>query len=258
MKITAKTKWTGLVASFLGSLSVCHAIETDLGVTGFARANSLAGIVEGQAGASQLLWGDSNAGPMFGYIRASGTLRSSIVTNGYRAQFEAYPVSFLGVTAGAQGLHRLAPAPAIDCDIRECKGWVQSNYIQARAVFRAGEFFGQAYVQRDVFLRQEGKTLPIFEPMMMLGLASAGDQVTTWNAVLGYQLTPEWSGGVVYMTAESDKTREKTLHEMLFARWKPAEITYNLAIGRVNSNVVGVGPQVLLSVAWWPKARIGY
>lgn len=241
---------------FLSILS-CGAVETDLGVAGFLRGKSPAGILEGQAGASQVAWGDPGAGPMFGYIRASGSLRTSGLANGYRAQLDAYPVSFFGVSAGTQGLHRASDAPSVNCEGLDCRGWVRSRYLQVRGVFRFGEVFGQAYFQRD-FFSDGGAGVPLFEPMTMLALDPLGDRVNSWNGVLGYQVNPEWALGGLYLGASSGVFNGKSENELLFARWKPSDVTYTFAVGRVSSSVVGVGPQALVMIAWWPKARVGY
>jgi hypothetical protein len=208
--------------------SSSQAIETDYGITGVARMNTPAALVDFQAGAS----------------------------NGYRAQLEFYPISLIGLNVGTQGLHRLVDAPSIDCESYECGGWVQSHFIQARAVIGAGKFFGQVLFHRDFYLERKNVNRPIFDPVTLLPLLG-DDRSDSWTGLAGYTFTPEWSAGLLYMSAKASLSEGKAEHMAAFARWKPSEFTYTLALGRANSTVNGVGPQALFMFGWWPKPKVG-
>lgn len=253
----------GLTISAALAFSVMHAsnalaVETDFGLIALGRLRTPAFIVEAQGGASQVLWGDPATNPIFGYVRASGGARTSGVANGYRAQLELYPVSLLGVTVGTQGLYRSVDAPGVDCARYECRGWVQSHYLQFRSVVGFSGNFAQILYQRDFYEDRPSLAIPLFDSVTLLPLQGTGDHARSWTAVVGRNFAPHWAGGALWMHSKSPTTRAHSASAALFARWTPAEVTYTLGIGRGNSSVAGVGAQALATLSWWPKPRVGF
>lgn len=249
------------VIALLGLILVSQnsqAFDTDLGINASMRTTKLSGAGEIQGGLSQVIWGTPGMNPNFGYTRLSAAFRSAGLANGYRAQLEMYPISVFGITLGRQGLMRLSNAPGIDCTRYDCSVDVASNYLQMRGVFKVSEVFGQVIFQRDIYSNQYYSLPLVFEPMNQLAISSGGDYTTTWTVVTGYEINPVWSSGIVYQHSNAENTGYNMQSELLFARYKPANTTYSLAVGRVGTTVFGVGPQVAFTLSWWPKARIGF
>ncbi len=238
--------------------TLAPAAESDFGVVALGRLKTPAFIAEAQGGLTQVLWGDPETNPIFGYVRGSAAARTSGVANGYRAQLEIYPVSLLGLTLGTQGLYRSVDAPGVDCVSYECRGWVQSHYLQIRSVIGFAGNFAQIQYQRDFFEARATLPIPLFDSMTMLPLVGSGDRARSWTAVLGRNFTPTWAGGALWLHSKSPVTRTHTGNSAIFARWTPADLAYTLALGRADSTIAGVGAQALVTVSWWPKPRVGF
>ena len=246
-----------LALAFLLSTSA-FALDTDLGFAAFMRTTKLSGAVEAQAGLSQVVWGNAGTDPLYGYVRASLAGRTAGTAWGYRAQLELYPVSIFGITLGRQALARFSDAPNINCTAIDCGVDVTSDFLQIKGLFKVQDTFGQIIFQRDLFEKQYYSKPTVFEPVNQIGIDANGDYGTTWNLITGYQIDPQWSGGVIYSHANASITNHNSQSELLFARWKPADINYTLAVGRVQTSVIGVGTQAAFTLSWWPKAKIGY
>jgi len=89
-----------------------------------------------ESGYNQILWGNKKKSTdvLFGLARPSLGISTSGVINVVKAEFEFFPISFIGFTAGRQYIHSNFDFPFFDCEAVSCKGEFERNYIESKMI----------------------------------------------------------------------------------------------------------------------------
>jgi hypothetical protein len=148
----------------------------------------------GNAGQSYKLWGQEGEKIKYGFVRASGTLQSSVVVNSIMGQVDFYPISFLGFYAGKDYTRRDFDVFTFDCTKVTCRGRLDRDYVGSRMalayknVFLVGEY-------RVIRASVQDKEKPFAEERSTLIGGPGQDTLHRTDFVLGYRLTPNYSVG---------------------------------------------------------------
>lgn len=239
----------------LGAIFSSHA-DLDYSVSAIARTTPIASQVDGTLGYGQRLWGDETT-PFYGYIRPSTSLRGSTSPAGV-VNLDIYPVSFFGMSVGRIYMHRYVDQPEINCELAECKGWFNNSYIQAKLLGKYQKFFGTLTFQKDFYDSHDSSVRPVYQAVNVVFISPNKDQGEDWFAVLGYEINPQWSVGVIAEEFSSQKLNHHQDMQLAFVKWTREEWSYTVGAGRFQSTPLGAGPELTINAVWTGKKKIGF
>jgi len=157
----------------------------------------------GSAGAGIPLWGDTQSWK-YGFTRLALNGATSAVVNRVGLEFQVFPISILGVSAGFDsGLRNFRPR-FVDCVLLECEGRVDRAYLRGQLFLGVKNLFFNLNVRYEgVHSYKSGK--PFFDEMMLVQGRNFGEALLQYNPVLLYRLSEVWMvGGVSLYTRALD------------------------------------------------------
>ena len=143
----------------------------------------------------------------YGYVRAAFNGTSSVVINRAGLEFQFFPISIFGISAGYDvGLRWFSP-PWADCVAFDCRGRVDRPYVRAQFVAAVSKvaFSMQARLDR---LRSFGGNPFFFDEMTLITGNRRGETILTLNPTLLFQLDDRWRVGGISLYTKSDQTQE--------------------------------------------------
>jgi len=193
--------------------------SVDYNIKAVTRSYPVALSFIGTIGYGQKLWG-SESGPLYGYIRPSAYVQTSGVINGAGVQLDIFPVSFLGFYGGSKKIKRgTDELGSFNCLTTICNGTMTRNYI--------GSKLGLAF--KNVFLFIEGKSESVEvddragvfaeETGTLLG-QSGGDKLTQVTGITGYEISKEFSLGVLVQHSQMKELKNKSVMSLGISRMK--------------------------------------
>lgn len=173
----------------------------------------------GTAGQSYKLWGQEGEKIKYGFVRASGTLQSSVVVNSVMGQVDFYPISFLGLYAGKDYTHRDFDVFTFDCTKVTCRGRLDRDYVGSRMalayknVFMVGEY-------RVIRASVQNKDKPFAEERSTLIGGPGQDTLHRTDFVLGYRLNTQYSVGYLLHRNVMQKYENTSHMNQAFVRYQ--------------------------------------
>jgi hypothetical protein len=95
-----------------------------------------------ESGYGLKFWGEKEKPSdfLYGFVRPSLQLSSSAVINSVKAEFEVFPISFLGFAVGRQYQDSNYNFPFLDCDKVQCTGGYERNFVESKIALAASDF----------------------------------------------------------------------------------------------------------------------
>lgn len=217
--------------------------KMDLRYEAFFRPYPLGGFVRVDAGYGQRIWGsDANNSPLYGMIRPHIQLQNSGLITSARSFLELHPISFWSLYVGKEYTHRSNNKLATyDCEKVYCDtGLFERNHwgtklaMKIKKVFYLGRFQWQTTIFDNnpfAYFAEEQGTL--------LGRGNR-DTLFYQMHVLGYELNPIQSIGLLYKRNRIKSTHQSTIMAMLIYRHQFTD-PFHPDKGRNFSLTVGPG-----------------
>ena len=139
------------------------------------------------------LWGDTTTWK-YGYVRAVANLATSVVVNRAGIEFQLYPISLLGLSAGFDSGVRNFTPKYLDCSTYQCNGIINRKFLKVNAV---GAYRGFVFsvMGRYEELKAIDSEKPFFDEMSLLTGNPVGEHVFTLNPALLYVLNDTYRIG---------------------------------------------------------------
>lgn len=219
-------------------------LHSDYQVGGVFRSFPIGGLAHANAGASMKIWGDENAKPFYGFLRGSGTFRSSGIINSASAELEFFPISFLGITSQLEKSYRNPFAlDTFDCDIVHCQGNLLRKTVGVKGAITVKGYF--TLFNLTTTLQEIDKTAndKIFADEMSTLEGSAGkDRRNSLSIVLGKDINDSTKLGVVLIKHSMTGTSQNSLFRIGIIQKTISKIDWTLGIGsfrtRYDQNVL--------------------
>ena len=223
------------------------------------RAVPFGAIFTWQSGYGFPIWGDPKTTKVYGYLRPGVVAQTIGVVNRGEAHFDLFPISILGLRAGANFSQRAqGKFDTVDCEMFDCKGVVTRQFIQAQAMFGVAGFF-TALTGRWTKLKHSGSTQIFIDETSSLPGKVLGDSLTTWNGMLGYSVDEIWRVGVFTQFVRMHEVVGNSNWTFAFAQmnsdsalgfFKGEDWTYNFGIGTYTSPVHPIGFSAVFRLKW--------
>lgn len=224
--------------------------DIDYNISGGVRSYPLSGILEGDLGYSQLLWGQAGSGPMYGYIRPHVGAGTAGYYNSAIASLDLYPISFLGFRAGGESIQNDKDYKAYDCDRYQCKGRSYRTFAQAELTAGYGSFFVQLREKRERWTLGKPNSGEFIETTSGLSLAGQGDSQTVYRATAGYKVNPTWTILGMYTYSQSDNTREVSRMPIAAVRYMTGALSVGVGAGVYSSTIKAEGGTAMAFFSW--------
>ena len=223
----------------------------EFSVQSFGRTYS-PGLAINPTGAYSLrTWGTA-ADPLHGYVRIAGVALLTPTSVGARTEFDFYPVSFLGFTAGRNWIERFGDIPSLDCERNECIGTLHSSDLSVRGLLKVGNIFGSVKFTKIFYDLSESGARNLVDPMGALIVSGDGEESNQWNVATGIDLSPEWAIGGIFQSQELLLNSGTQNAQYLFARRKKDAFTFTVGAGRFSSEMKSAHPSFIAAVVWAP------
>jgi hypothetical protein len=240
---------TAIVILLFFSVSVHAGYDFNFGTTD--RSYPLSGTVEADGGYDFLLWGTAGGGsPWYGYLRPHIDGATTLTYSELGASLDFYPLSFLGLRAGGEGVQNDANMTAYDCVSYICRGRFYQTFAQATLTLGAGPFFAQARWRRERWTEGSPGTGLFIEPTAGYALSGMGDSQTMYRATVGLKLNPIWSAAGVFLYYQSDNSHEVSRFPFAIVRWSSGPYSVGVGGGVFSSTIKPAEGSALLILNW--------
>lgn len=177
----------------------------------YYRNYPLGGSIDLNLGYALVLYGEAGnkEDPFFGYVRGEVMASGSTGYSGWGYQFQAFPVSFLGLTAGQFFYDNDRDYTAYDCSTYACTGTYREDFIEARLALAYKSLFlvGRSKITRATE-SNSGNEIGFISPDYSLALTRDRDKVHKMTVLGGYDITEKWAAIATYIRSEADRSNQ--------------------------------------------------
>lgn len=147
------------------------------------------------------VWGERGPGQvLYGYVRPSTTLSTSILVNRAEVAVDLFPVSFFGLSAGIRGSQRAVSLDTLDCNAVYCRGLLGTAYLRPQLLLGYGPFSALAALH-VAWLASSNSTEPFGDDVTNLAGNAGGDHLVGSELAAQVRLTPAIAAGT-YLSAD--------------------------------------------------------
>ncbi len=173
------------------------------------------------------LWGTPGQGVMYGLVRPSLELSSSVVVYHYDAKVTVYPISFLGLGVGKKELtSKYQEYTYYDCDKTRCEGKLSKEYAFGKLALGYGPFLTTFnYAEFENTYDDENKTnLNVAEYEFILAVNPVEERQIRRNYFAGFKYKGDIIGVVSdqhqFLKSQKDYQLNIAIYQMNFGNIK--------------------------------------
>lgn len=224
-----------------------------------ARSYPLSGAMTFELGYSAVLWGSPGgaSNPWFGYIRPAVKGATAGSYNSGGASIALFPVSFLGVEAGAEAINNTNEYQAYDCDTYGCTGKYWRGYLAGTVGLGAGPVFlvGRGKIEN---LRQHPDQMVDFiEPTSGLPARANGDRLKTVSGAAGVKLGAEWKLIYAYSWSRMQELNGQSQTHLGIISWNNESWAISAGAGTFKSEIKDRELTGVLRLEWRALPHVG-
>ena len=193
----------------------------------------------GTLGYGQLLWGENSEGNvLFGYVRPSVTATTSVLLNRAEVGVDLFPVSFLGLYAGARGSQRAVDLDTLNCTSVYCRGLLGTAYLKPQLLLGYGPVSAMASFQTAWLVSSNSPSnsmMPFGDDVSNLAGNAGGDQLIGSELAVQVKLDPAFATGTYLSTAHMLGSGSTNDLISVFGRYLRGALSYTAGVGAYES-----------------------
>ena len=242
-------------------LSIFAHAQLDTSFAVYARSYPRSGVLEGEIGYGNLLWGGSGGAGgsdiMYGYIRPFAVGATSGTYNSLAAGVDFFPVSFLGVRGGGEYSNNSRRYVDFDCYALNCLGTRYRSFFEAQVFFGNKQIFGQVKMRRQRWSQDQENAGNFVDPTSGLEVKANGDSETVWQSYLGVTINPSWK--VILGNRYSEMSNIKGVSQFVYlgGQYNWAPISASFGVGSFASALKEREISYFLVLGWELYPTIG-
>lgn len=227
------------------------------------RTYPLGASLDANVGYGLVLYGEDGdkTDPIYGYIRAEIDGSASRDYSGWGYQFQLFPISFLGISAGQFFYDNQANYSAYDCTNYFCIGNFREDFIEGRLGLAYGPVFLIARFKSSLALESNSSGLAsggYISPDYSLALDRARDKVEKTTVLVGYDLDDHFSLIANYIRSAADNSGQSSQFYLGGILYKLDDLKVGLLGGAYSNQSPGSQSAIdktqdftaLLSIQW--------
>lgn len=231
--VTPLLLW-GFVAVW-GSVAMGHDFDynASIGARLLPRGIGLQGVF----GYDYLLWGEKTdaSSYLFGYLRPSLTINSSVITNRATAALDFYPIAIMGFSVGVYGGVRNVDIDTLDCTSIQYRGSIYGGFAKSRLIAGLDPFFMTVGFALQT-VRGSDPLLATGDEFTALIASAGGDQVSGTELTIGAKISDNLSMGLSGWSNIFSISGDNNSNQALFALYSMGEWSYLVGVGLYSSN----------------------
>ncbi len=206
------------------------------------------GAVYSEVGHSLQLWGPQvlpdRPSPFYGFIRPSVGASSSAVINQVKAEFDFFPVSFLGVTAGYSRTYSDFDFPFFDCTKISCRGRFERRYVEGKLALGYAGYLAMVNDIRD-HMQLHNDDLLMGDFRRVIAGKKGRDQQEELKVLFGKK-DPKRFHGLMHEWIRFRLSEEQAHSTFFLIQRNKPESNLMLGAGVFSSDQVGRGPVIYM------------
>lgn len=196
----------------------------DYSVGAGVRTAPVLGTLSGKLGYSSLLWGNAGRGEyLYGYVRPSVRLGTSVIANQIEPAIEFFPISILGLSAGylvdSRWVGNFAGGRTLG-----------TAFVQNHLSLNVGRFYLTQSLRAGLMTPSENEA-QFFDLFSNLVGRAGGDLLLTNEVAVSFALNDEWKLGALFKNERMSATGESNDSQLAFARWARGRWSVNVGTG---------------------------
>lgn len=229
------------IALFLLALYTPPAFaQVDAGVAAYYRSYPLGASLDANIGYGVVLYGDAGdkKNPVYGYMRAEIDGVVSRDYSGWGYQFQLFPISFLGVSAGQYFYENQEDYSAYNCQDYFCIGNFREDFVEGRLALAYGPVFLIARLKSSLAVESNSATLApggYISPDYSLALERGRDKIHRTTVMLGYDLSEKFSVIASYIKSDAEKSEQVAQFYLGGVLYKMGDLKIGLIGGKYEN-----------------------
>ncbi len=192
----------GILMASLPALAADSEFHPDFKVSLNGRTYPVGAQIAVLPGVSRLLWGDSNDWK-YGYARLGLNLFTSAVVNRAGVEFQLFPISIFGISAGYDsGVRNFVPK-WLDCGLYACTGRVDRRYVRLNLFGAVKKVSFSVSAKFEELKGFQTVDKPLFDEMSLLAVRMTGESTITYSPAVLYRLDDQTQVGFASLYARS-------------------------------------------------------
>jgi len=208
-------------------LSTSILANYDLSTNAGFRSYALGAAARVEAGLNQQIWRYNKQ--IYGFIREAAYFSTSGSINTAGAKIEFFPISILGLVAGAEQVYRDSKElDTFDCDSQICDADGTRSYLKIENVLAYKKFVTINDYQRDFFNYDHDG---IVANALHTFFIADDDIVSVMRNIIAYQYSDTYTMGLVHFRSWTQKTRQDSTFVGFLNQYKRDKWTYDIVVG---------------------------
>ncbi len=200
-----------------------------------------------------LSWGDPHTWK-YGYFRAALNAASSGVVDRIGFEFQYFPLSIIGLSAGYDWGGRWYQPHFIDCSVYDCQGRLDSAYLKLQFAAAAHSLIVSGFIKYEE-LKHIGGLPQFYDESTLLPGQSRGEDVLTTNPTLLYSLSDRLNLGMTLLyshgiTSQSFSSLWGPVAQYHFGKDAPGVANSQVVFGLGEDQSTLVSPGFTLFAVW--------
>lgn len=248
-----------LFFSFLFLMSATSSAHTDFSYGADLRSYPFGTNMKAELGYNQMLWG-STSSPMYGMIRPSAQLNTSVVVSNLVTKVTLYPISFIGLGVGSDKVNSTYEEfTYFDCDDVRCKGTMDKNFQFGKIALGYGSLLSTFHYQesKNAYSHDDDDLLPVGEYSYILEVDPAEEKEVHKSYFLGYKAGEKIYGLVSQNVEFLESDKSFHMHLGIF-RHKISHFNLTYGVGNLYSSDQDPGAVIIFKVGHvvWPSLAL--
>lgn len=243
-------KSVSAIVTFIVLFSGAAWADYDLSFGGFVRSFPLSGYAYAQGGYDQLLWGTAGDTIWYGYARPYLELDTAGTYQAASANFEVFPISFLGFRAGYEWNQNDTNYRNYHCDNFNCEGTMYRQYVESQLLLGYSVWFASLWLRWDKWTHKNPENGDFLDPNNGLIVTADGDSEMVVRGFTGVNVDETWAvifGAQYYQMVKHFGIARS---EIGGVRWKQDNLSIMGGLSYYESTEEDGGPGVFLAFTW--------
>lgn len=231
--------------------------QVEYSVDAIYRSYPLSGTVTGKLGYGYRFWG-SGAGdsPLYGYIKPEVRYATAVTYNEGSVRLKFFPLSILGVTAGASAIANHDRYRAYDCLTYNCQGKFWQTFVEGTAGFGWRAWFAYGKAGIEDWHQDSAQTFDFVNPTYGLVMKADGERIHFANGVTGFKLSADWVILYSYLWAQTQEINGQSQMHLGLVDYRLGQFKIAVGGGVFSSELKDKEATAIVRLQWAPTTSV--
>lgn len=250
-----------MIKKFIVALLLCFTISAlahvEYGFDAVYRSYPLSASLMAKLGYGLRLWGsEAGESPLYGYIKPEIRYVSAGTYNSGSIRLKIFPISVLGVTAGAEAIANHDRYRAYDCVTYNCQGKFTQTFIEGTVALGWRAWFLLSKAGIEDMKQGRGQGLDFIIPAYGLVARADGDRLKYVVGVTGLKLNDSWTLAYSYIWAGMQEIAGQSQAHLGLINYHLGEFKIAVGGGVFHSEIKDKEATAVVRLQWAPTDSV--